>query len=94
MPGSPVSAGGRTGEKQNRIERYDMPDYKKMYLKMFNAAEDAINAAEQAAAVLEKTAKALIAAQQECEEMYISGADDEPELEVLTFPEQKASEGV
>jgi len=74
-----------------------MPDYKKMYLRIFNAAEDAINAAEKAAADLEQTAKALIAAQQECEEMYISGSeeeDEEPDLEVLTFQkETKTSEG-
>lgn len=71
-----------------------MPDYKKMYLKIFNAAEDAINVAEQAAASLESAAKALIAAQQACEEMYISDPDEEPDLKVLTFQkETKTSEG-
>ena len=74
-----------------------MPDYKTMYLKLFNAAEDAINVAERVAAELESTAEALIAAQRECEEMYISESeeeDEEPELEVLTFQEKtKAPEG-
>ena len=35
-----------------------MPDYKEMYLKLFRAAEEAINI--------------LIAAQRDCEEMHIS----------------------
>lgn len=39
-----------------------MVDYKLMYAKMFHATEDAI--------------KILIAAQQECEEMYVNGTDD------------------
>ena len=42
-----------------------MPDYKEMYFKMVRASEQAINI--------------LIKAQQECEEMYISG----PELTVI-----------
>ena len=46
-----------------------MPDYKKMYLKMVRASERAINI--------------LIEAQQECEEMYLSG----PELTV--FPDKE-----
>ncbi len=49
-----------------------MPDYKEMYLKMFRAAEEAINI--------------LIAAQRDCEEMYIS--DPEPVVRVL--PSSKA----
>ncbi len=51
-----------------------MVDYKKMYLTMFNATEDAINA-------LENVRLALINAQQECEELYISAPelDEEPE---------------
>ena len=51
-----------------------MADYKKMYLTMFNAAEDAINA-------LENVRQALINAQRECEELYISAPeqDEEPE---------------
>ena len=47
-----------------------MVDYKKMYLTMFNATEDAINA-------LENVRQALINAQRECEELYISGQDQE-----------------
>ena len=39
-----------------------MVDYKQMYLTMFNATEDAINA-------LENVRLALINAQQECEEL-------------------------
>ena len=52
-----------------------MPDYKQMYLKLFRATEIAINT--------------MIAAQQECEEMYINAP--EPELKVLPFekPEEE-----
>ena len=50
-----------------------MPDYKKMYLKMVRASERAINI--------------LIEAQQECEEMYLSG----PELTV--FPDKEKAPG-
>lgn len=54
-----------------------MPDYKEMYLKMFQASEDAINI--------------LIAAQRACEELYIS--QREPELKVVPLPpENKKSE--
>lgn len=49
-----------------------MPDYKEMYLKLFRASEEAVNV--------------LIAAQQECEELYISAP--EPGLKVITLPEQ------
>ena len=45
-----------------------MPDYKEMYLTLFRATEDAINR--------------LIAAQQLCEEMYLSEPD--PELKVIS----------
>ena len=38
-----------------------MPDYKEMYLTLFRATEDAVNA--------------LIAAQQQCEELYLNGAE-------------------
>ena len=38
-----------------------MPDYKEMYLKMVRASERAINP--------------LIQAQQECEELYLSGSE-------------------
>ena len=47
-----------------------MVDYKKMYLTMFNATEDAINA-------LENVRQALIQAQQDCEELYVSAEQDE-----------------
>ena len=46
-----------------------MPNYKEMYLKMVRASERAINI--------------LIEAQQECEEMYLSG----PEL--MVFPDKE-----
>ncbi len=45
-----------------------MPDYKEMYLKMFRASEKAI--------------ELLIAAQRECEEMYLSAK--EAEIHVIT----------
>ena len=51
-----------------------MVDYKKMYLTMFNATEDAINA-------LENVRQALINAQQECEELYISAPEQDEESE-------------
>ena len=44
-----------------------MPDYKELYIKMMRASEQAI--------------RILIKAQQECEELYVSGP--EPELSVL-----------
>ena len=47
-----------------------MPDYKEMYLKLFRASEEAVNL--------------LIAAQQECEELYINAP--EPELKVIPMP--------
>ena len=51
-----------------------MVDYKKMYLTLFNATEDAIN-------TMENVRQALIQAQRECEELYISAPelDEEPE---------------
>ena len=51
-----------------------MVDYKKMYLTMFNATEDAINA-------LESVRQALINAQRECEELYISAPEQDEESE-------------
>lgn len=51
-----------------------MPDYKEMYFKLFRASEEAVNL--------------LIAAQQECEEMYISA--EEPEITML--PAEKNQE--
>ena len=47
-----------------------MPDYKEMYLTLFRATEDAINR--------------LIAAQQLCEEMYLS--DRETECRIIPLP--------
>ena len=47
----------------------DMPDYKEMYLKLFRASEEAVNL--------------LIAAQRECEELYVNAP--EPELKVITM---------
>ena len=47
-----------------------MVDYKKMYLTMFNATEDAIN-------TMENVRQALIQAQWECEELYVSAEQDE-----------------
>lgn len=49
-----------------------MPDYKKMYFKLFRASARAANI--------------LIAAQKECEALYI--ADSEPVLEVFEAPGQ------
>ncbi|MDD6159650.1 MAG: hypothetical protein PUB51_00765 [Oscillospiraceae bacterium] len=45
-----------------------MPDYQEMYLKLFRATEDAIDR--------------LIAAQRECEELYLSSS--EPKLTPLS----------
>ncbi len=49
-----------------------MPDYKEMYLKMMRATEEALDV--------------LIAAQRECEELYIS--DPEPFAEDAGAPEK------
>ena len=51
-----------------------MVDYKKMYLTLFNATEDAINA-------LENVRQALIQAQRECEELYVSAPAQDEESE-------------
>lgn len=45
--------------------RVNMPDYKQMYLTLFNATEEAVNL--------------LIRAQRACEELYISSSEEEPE---------------
>lgn len=50
-----------------------MPDYKKMYEKLFQATESAINI--------------LIAAQRECEEMYVNAP--KPELKFVPRQEQE-----
>ena len=52
-----------------------MPDYKEMYRKMVLASEAAINI--------------LIAAQRECEEMYINS----PEPKIGIFPGTKPTDG-
>lgn len=49
-----------------------MPDYQKMYLKLFRATEEAVNL--------------LIHAQQACEELYI--AAPELEFKMFTKPQQ------
>lgn len=51
-----------------------MPDYKEMYLTLFRATEQAINA--------------LIAAQQQCEELYM----DAPQGELLLLPKHGETE--
>ena len=50
-----------------RVGGENVLDYKEMYLKLFRAAEEAINI--------------LIAAQRDCEEMYIS--DQEPIIRIV-----------
>lgn len=45
-----------------------MPDYKKMYIKMLHASEEAL--------------RIIIAAQQECEELYIASAN--PKLTITS----------
>ena len=54
----------------------NMPDYKKMYLRLFHASEEAVNL--------------LIAAQRECEELYVNAP--EPELKVITKPVDEAKD--
>lgn len=51
-----------------------MPDYKKMYLTLFWATEQAINT--------------LIAAQQECEELYMEA----PQRELIVLPQNQDTE--
>ena len=53
-----------------------MPDYKKMYLTLFRATEQAINT--------------LIEAQRECEELYIS--EPKTELRVIPLPDRAEDE--
>lgn len=53
-----------------------MPDYKKMYLRMFRASEEAINL--------------LIQAQRECEELFLE--DTGPKLTLLPPQEEQAGE--
>ena len=54
----------------------NMPDYKKMYLRLFRASEEAVNL--------------LIAAQRKCEELYVNAP--EPELKVITMPVDDAKD--
>jgi len=49
-----------------------MADYKELYLKLFRASEQAVNI--------------LVAAQQECEEHYISSP--EPEFQMIPLPSE------
>lgn len=51
-----------------------MPDYKEMYLTLFRATEEAVNL--------------LIAAQRECEELYVSS--EEPKIILLPSENEKA----
>lgn len=53
-----------------------MPDYKKMYLTLFRATEQAINT--------------LIEAQRECAELYIS--EPETELRMIPMPDRAGNE--
>ena len=53
-----------------------MPDYKEMYLTLFRATEQAINT--------------LIAAQQQCEELYMNA----PQGELMIFPEKRETEEI
>ena len=53
-----------------------MPDYKKMYLTLFRATEQAINT--------------LIQAQRECEELYISATDTE--RKIVPLPNSQSNE--
>lgn len=52
-----------------------MPNYKKMYLTLFHATEQAISL--------------LVEAQRQCEELYIN--DSEPELLLLSPPNEATS---
>lgn len=54
-----------------------MPNYKDLYLKMFRASEQAIHL--------------LIAAQQECEELYISSTEEEFSPETTQSTAEKPS---
>lgn len=51
-----------------------MPDYEKMYLTLFRATEETVNL--------------LLAAQRECEELYISS--EEPKIILLPSENEKA----
>ncbi len=55
-----------------------MPDYKELYLKMFRASEEAVNR--------------LIAAQQECEELYLIQEEREGTMEPPTPGKARSAE--
>jgi len=55
-----------------------MVDYKELYLKLFRASEEAVSI--------------LIAAQRECEELYLSSP--EPDLKVMSFSSGNNGSGV
>lgn len=52
-----------------------MPDYKKMYHIMFNAATDAERLTAESVRLAKEAAEIMRKAQRECEEIYL-GADD------------------
>ena len=56
-----------------------MPNYKEMYLKMMRASEQAI--------------RTIIKAQQECEEMYVSGPELAVVLDKENAPERENRSG-
>lgn len=56
-----------------------MPDYKELYFKMFRASEDAIDI--------------LVAAQRECEELFISSPESGVTIVALPTEDQKRAEG-
>lgn len=58
-----------------------MIDYKKLYYKMVNASEDAVN-------LMEDAVKLLIAAQRECEEAVISDEDVPPGEKIIKLPKE------
>jgi len=56
------------------MEVIERVNWKKMYMKMVAASEDALEYLEQGQPFLARNA--LMKAEAECEEMYISGADE------------------
>ncbi|GHU80278.1 hypothetical protein FACS1894191_5150 [Clostridia bacterium] len=54
-----------------------MPDYKKMYLKLFNAVTDAENNLRQIEKMAKMSSHKLRVAQKECEEMVLQSANEE-----------------
>lgn len=70
-------AAGRISPLANSKGSGFMPDYKKMYHIMFNAATDAERMAAEAERLAKKSSEILRKAQQECEKIYLE-ADNEP----------------